>query len=67
MKVVMHTDDTTQQDFKFGAIEIRTTDPQEAFALGEVMEKAYSNGKRCCCGSWGQGMFIRFPLTERKS
>jgi hypothetical protein len=60
MQIKIHQDNKTQSDFPGGAVDFCTTDPKEALSLGTQVGalKDYQWAQ----GSWGQGIFVRFPL-----
>lgn len=62
--IQFHKDDSTQSDFKNGAIDFKSTNPQVCFELGTTMQEMLDNNKRVVHGEWGQGVFIRIPLSN---
>ena len=63
VQVVHHKDTSTQSDFKDGAIDIQTSDPQACFALGSIFHSLSESNVDVVRGTWGDGMFIRVPVS----
>ena len=64
MTVTYHSNNKSQSDYKEGAIQIQSTDPSECFILGEILNGLADKGYECVHGDWGEGKFIRLPLTK---
>ncbi len=63
MTITYHSDNSSQSDYKDGAIQIQSVDPKECFMLGEVLKGLSEKGFEVVHGSWRQGKFIRLPLV----
>ncbi len=55
-----------QRDFKEGCLEIASTDSQQTFELGRILQILSYNGVEAVEGNWAQGKFIRVPLVPKK-
>lgn len=62
---IQYEDESSQGDFKNGAITIHCSDPNSTFELGQMFERLWQKDKQVVSGKNHGGVFIRIPLTNK--
>ena len=67
MKIQIHADDTTQSDYKGGAVDMQAFEAEDCFDLGVLAERLSNLGMEAVRGPCGAGMMLRVPLQKRRT
>ena len=64
IRIEYSKDQSTQSDYKAGALTIHADDTEAAFYLGEIFGKMVKDDKEVVCSYGSNNVFVRVPLIE---